>query len=255
MSLSTFVVRIIFLALPGILASKVYRKLRGPTDKEQWESVIEIGLFSVASYLLLIPAVKHFPSLGQPVDAPTVAPAAVAATIPKPTANPAGPKPTVYAVEAFLDESLPIPIKQVALALFVAMPVALLAGYIHNFKVVTFCGRLLRATGRMADEDVWELFFTAKKTKWILLRDHKYCLAYYGLARFYSDSDRDRELVLENVTVYNNDTAAMLYSVPTMYLCRSKEELTVELPESVTPARKPKELEHGGGIQKPEPAV
>lgn len=235
MSLSTFIIRVIFLALPGILASKVYRKLRGPTEKEQWESILEMALFSVASYLLLIPVVKYWPSLGQPVQgtAPEVS------TAPKPSTVPAASRPAIFALEAFVDESVPIPVKQVVLALIAAMPLALVAGYLHKFKVVTRCGRLCGATGRMADEDVWELFFTAKEVKWILLRDHKYCLAYYGLARYYSDSGRDREVVLENVTVYNNETAAKVYDVPTMYLCRPKDELTIELPGSAV-ADKPK---------------
>ena len=50
MALSGFVIRLLFLVLPGIIGSKVYRKLRGRTQKESWESFLEILLFSVVSY-------------------------------------------------------------------------------------------------------------------------------------------------------------------------------------------------------------
>lgn len=52
MTLSAFVLRLLFLALPGILASKLYKKLRGRPTREYWETFIEIALFSFASYAI-----------------------------------------------------------------------------------------------------------------------------------------------------------------------------------------------------------
>jgi hypothetical protein len=42
--------RIAFLALPGILASLVYGKLKGKGSRKDWEDFMEIMVFSVASY-------------------------------------------------------------------------------------------------------------------------------------------------------------------------------------------------------------
>jgi len=50
MSLSSFLIRIIFLALPGIIASIIYRKLIGRRVRKDWEDYVEIAIFSLLSY-------------------------------------------------------------------------------------------------------------------------------------------------------------------------------------------------------------
>jgi hypothetical protein len=51
-SLSSFLIRIIFLALPGIVGSIIYRRLKGKSSLKDWEDVLEILLFSLLSYSL-----------------------------------------------------------------------------------------------------------------------------------------------------------------------------------------------------------
>lgn len=50
MSLSSFLIRIIFLALPGIVGSILYRRLRGKSSLKDWEDVLEILLFSLSLF-------------------------------------------------------------------------------------------------------------------------------------------------------------------------------------------------------------
>jgi hypothetical protein len=52
MTLSSFLIRIIFLALPGIVGSILYRKLKGKVSLKDWEDVLEILVFSLLSYAL-----------------------------------------------------------------------------------------------------------------------------------------------------------------------------------------------------------
>jgi hypothetical protein len=51
MSLSALVIRLIFLGLPGVIAYKLYKRLRGRSPKRQWEDVLDIAVFSILSYL------------------------------------------------------------------------------------------------------------------------------------------------------------------------------------------------------------
>jgi hypothetical protein len=53
MDIDAAIIRIAFFALPGLLASKLYRKLRGPTRKRVWEDFVELLLFTTLSYLPL----------------------------------------------------------------------------------------------------------------------------------------------------------------------------------------------------------
>ena len=52
MSLSSFLIRIIFLALPGIISSILYRKFRGRPVRKDWEDYVQIVIFSLLSYAL-----------------------------------------------------------------------------------------------------------------------------------------------------------------------------------------------------------
>lgn len=53
MSMTNFVVRIAFLLLPGIIASKIYQQLTGKKVGKNWEDFSGILLFSLSSYLIL----------------------------------------------------------------------------------------------------------------------------------------------------------------------------------------------------------
>ncbi len=53
MAVSGFLIRILFLAIPGILGSKLYKKFRGRPAREMWETFIEILVFSLAAYAIV----------------------------------------------------------------------------------------------------------------------------------------------------------------------------------------------------------
>jgi hypothetical protein len=63
MTASGFLVRIIFLAVPGIVSYMLFRKLTGKTKCEKWEEWCKIVLFSLiiyGSYSLLVQLFGHF---------------------------------------------------------------------------------------------------------------------------------------------------------------------------------------------------
>ncbi len=216
--LSRFVIQIALLALPGILGSKLYRKLRGRVEKKNWEDFVEILLFSLASYLILS-AIVLWCSGAAPARGGEKGEASVG---------------TVYVFQALFKEVDPEDwqelFSQIAWASLIGLGLGLAASYVHRFGVVPFLGRVVFATKRTGDEDIWDVFHTSLKVRWLFVRDHKLGLMYYGFVRHYSDLGKDRELVLENVDVFSNDTAEFCYSVPVLHVCRSKFDLTLEVP-------------------------
>jgi hypothetical protein len=221
LQLDAFAIRLVFLALPGILALKVYRKLRGPTPKEVWESFLEILLFSLLSYVILGIISGPYRSGGT-------------------NTNTTQPGYEPYAVQAVFDPKLPLDWRQIAWACLIALALAAIASALHNYRIVNRTGRFIRLSCRMADEDVWELFFSSPTVRWILVRDHRNALAYFGLARYYSDSGKDREIVLERVDVYNNDDGKKLYEMEAVYLSLDKDDVSIQIPiaSSSTTAKK-----------------
>jgi hypothetical protein len=89
----------------------------------------------------------------------------------------------------------------------------------------------LRFTTRYGDEDVWSYLHNLDLPHdCAYVRDHKAGLLYFGRIELYSESGDDRELVLESVTVYDNDTAKELYTRDVLYVSRDAFDLIIEIP-------------------------
>jgi hypothetical protein len=219
MTLSVLLIRVAFLALPGILAIKVYHKLRGRGEQRTWEQIIEIMLFALASYFLyglVVELTCGFPPSG--ASSPTTA-------VQKPAVSP------MASIDAFCDEKLPLAWRNIFFACMVGLLLGVVAAYLHKYGLVNRFGRLIRATKRTGDEDTWQAFLDNKAVNWAFVRDHKLNLVYYGFIRNYSDSGKDRELVLENVGVFANDTGEHLYDTAAMYISRKTDDMSIEIVE------------------------
>lgn len=199
MDLSSFLIRVIFLVIPGVVSSLLYRSLRGRTKRPDWETYLEILAFSlvnycVAGFFFWISTEHGFKAL-----------------------------------QALYDDKLPIDrqvVSEIVGSAIAGVPVAFIASYIEQYKVLNRIGKWLRATRRFGDEDVWDYLQRSPNVIWVLVRDHKFDLAYYGWAEAYSDPYKARELLLRDVKVYRNSTGEHIYDSIGIYISRKAEDLT-----------------------------
>lgn len=192
MTVSALFIRILVLALPGRIGSLFYRKLRGGRKQKDWRDLAEITLFALSSYALYGVVLEMVI---------------------------AGKSPA--ALEALFDESVPVRWGEVVVASGGSIALAIVASYLHRFKLINRFGQLIGATHRYGDEDVWEFFHNSPDIgSWVFVRDHKLDLVYYGWIESYSESEDERELLLSDVQVYRNETSEPLYFVPLMYVSR-----------------------------------
>ena len=77
---------------------------------------------------------------------------------------------------------------------------------------------------------MWDYFHNTPQIEWVFVRDHKMDLTYYGWIAVYSDSEKDRELILKDVQVFSAESEDLLYNIEVMYICRDKYDLTIEAP-------------------------
>jgi hypothetical protein len=112
---------------------------------------------------------------------------------------------------------------------------AFIISYLYRFNILNRIGQKIGATFRYGDEDVWHYFHRApeiqKNEGWIFVRDHKCNLVYYGFISVWSESEKNRELILSDVTVYTNDEGIELYTSDHIYLSRNIDDLTIEVPK------------------------
>lgn len=207
MTISGFLMRVIFLAVPGIVSYMLFRKLAGKTKCEKWEEWCQIVLFSLIIYGTYSIFVWFFGLLGCS-------------------------KVELSFFKAILDEKVAIAWSEIIIASLLGVPIAFFASAIHTYKLVNRIGRLIWVTRRFGDEDVWDYFNNLPdipEYEWVFVRDHKTGLVYFGWIYAYSDSEKDRELLMCDVDVYTNDKGEFLYKTGMLYLCRDRYDLTIEM--------------------------
>lgn len=207
MTISGFLMRVIFLAVPGIVSYMLFRKLAGKIKCEKWEEWCQVVLFSLIIYGTYSIFVWFFGLFGWS-------------------------KGELAFFKAILDEKIAIAWSEIIIASLLGVPIAFIASAIHTYKLVNWIGRLIRVTRRFGDEDVWDHFHNLPdipEYEWVIVRDHKTNLLYFGWIQAYSDSYKERELLMGDVDVYTNDEGEFLYKTGMLYLCRDKYDLTIEM--------------------------
>lgn len=221
MSLSSFLIRIIFLALPGIIGTRLYHKLKGRRPQKDWEDVVEIAIFSVLSYGLYGLIVWAAHSLGWA-------------------------SPSFTAFEALANENVSIRWSEIAIACLIGVSISFVSALFYYQKLINRVGQAFGVSSRFGDEDVWDFFHNVQNIDWLFVRDHKLNVTYFGWIQVFSDSEKERELLLRDVRVYSNSevedgsaTGKFLYEASVIYLSRNRYDITIEVPvvEAVTARR------------------
>jgi hypothetical protein len=206
LDISGLVIRIIFLLLPGAIGRTIYRKLRGRAKRKDWEDLLEVTIFSLLSYATYA-LIVHLINAGLA----------------------AGIQFTAFA--AFFDEKVSIRWQDVLNSSLASVLLAVLASYVYRLNLVNRIGKLIKATTRFGDEDVWDFFHHSPNVRgsWVTVRDHKLNLYYFGWVEAFSDSGKERELLMGEVSVYDDATGDCIYKTDILYLSRANHELTIEV--------------------------
>ncbi|MCA1576628.1 MAG: DUF6338 family protein [Acidobacteria bacterium] len=206
MDISALVIRIIFLLLPGAVAASIYWKMKGRATRKDWEDFLEVIVFSLFSYAVYA-SIVHLINWNWS----------------------AGVQFTAF--DAFFDDRVAVRWQDIFFSSLAGVCVALIASYSYQFKIINKFGKLVGATQRFGDEDVWDFVHRSPDVRgsWVIVRDHKLNLYYTCWIQAFSDSGKERELLLREVDVYDDASAEWRYSTPVMYLSRKQDELTIEI--------------------------
>lgn len=68
-------------------------------------------------------------------------------------------------------------------------------------------------------------------TMWVVIRRPEQNIMYQGYIAAFSDEEDQRELLLSDVTIYDNDSGDQIYTVATCYLSFKKDEVSIEIYE------------------------
>lgn len=210
--MTVFIIRILFLLLPGAIACAIYWKLKGRNTQKDWEDFFEIVFFSLLSYLTYAVTTYLFSLF----DYQWIK---------------IGLKTKTFSYfQPFFDEKLPLDFVEVFYTCLIAIPLGVIASYLYTNKTINKIGRKIKATTRFGDEDVWDFFHRSPDVRgnWITVRDHKTNLYYFCWIQSFSDSGKERELLLRDVDVFDSENGEHLYNIDALYISRKQDELTLE---------------------------
>ncbi|HUI70006.1 MAG TPA: DUF6338 family protein [Spirochaetia bacterium] len=216
MNVDTFLIRLVLLVIPGYVGYKTYRIVQstGKSRKriKEWQDLVAIIFLSVLSYGLLFLVYQVIQTVAAALGA--------------------GPLDlTVTSIAALINTGVSLNFFEILYASLLGMVVGLVAAVLYNRKVLFKVAEALKLTAHYGDDDVWSYVTNSDDVQWLLVRDHKVGLVYFGYVSVFSDSDEKRELLLEDVDVYSNKTGAKLYHTESLYICREDNELTLEIPK------------------------
>ncbi len=201
-------IKLLFLGLPGIVCLLLTYKLIGRRSSSQLEVVLLVAIYAALPYSLMALLQEAWFFL-------------------------VGREGKSNVIQNLLsNESIPPYI--ILFAAFAGVVQAVVVTYIVNYGIINRIGQRISATNRYGDEDVWNYFHNTpddqKNDGWLIVRDYRAGLAYFGYIRTWSDSEKRRELVMSDVSVYTNETSEFLYEAEHLYLCREHHELSIEVP-------------------------
>lgn len=202
------------LGIPGIITYFLLKKLIGKIGTDTTEVVLSIFVFAILSYLAadtLLYSISKVPCLAW-----------------------LSYDPDFMLVKNLIGSPGKIDDKAIMVSTLCSVPVAGLLSFFYRLKVWNRLCQWARLSNRYGDEDVFNYFLDSEldAPRWYVVRDHKESLIYYGGIAVWSDEAEDRELLLAEVDVYSNQgdgNAQFLYSCSNLYLCRNRDDLSIEL--------------------------
>jgi hypothetical protein len=202
-----FFLQLVVVFVPGIIWERIDAQYGRERATQQWDILRRTFVFGLAAYLVtfavLAVASRWFPALAFKLF-------------------------EFRKDGTFLDE---VAFKQISIASAVAIVCAIVWLYLTNYKWPHKFLRAIGATKRYGDEDVWEYMFNSGRpeVEYVHVRDFDKKLAYAGWIEVWSESEKQRELVLREVIVYDFDGRA-LFETPRLYLARRSDDIDMEFP-------------------------
>ncbi len=162
MNLDTTTIKLLFLLLPGLLANFTYGRLVSTYQDTAWYALARTFTFAAICYLPYLIFAGKFPLIERDIDTTSV-----------------------------------------FMASLLSVPIGFVVAFVSHKRLINKLGMHLGVSTRYGGEDVWEI---ANREifpeRWVVVRDLRANLIYYGYIQAYSESEKERELLLGDVDVF-----------------------------------------------------
>lgn len=205
---SELTIKLLLIFFPGLIAAIIVDSLTSHKERDFKVFLLHSFIFGMSSYfpLYLLEWINNL--------------------IVK--ANGLTPAWKVSFIKYLTDGKTDINFSEVLGAMFFSILIGLATAALINHNVFHKVATRMKITKRFGSLDVWSYLFESKEIFWIVVRDLTNDLMYEGWVSAFSDTYDVNELFLQEVRVYRNSTAEMLYDLDGIYITRKKDELVLE---------------------------
>ena len=210
MDISTLSLKLFLLLIPGIIAATVYKKLT-VSSKAKSDLLFLINSFVLGTITYLFLQILYFIcSFFYKCFSSEIVEYQLLETFSK------------------ISDSNRIPFLEILFASLLSIIVGLFVTYLDSKKFLHHISNKLNISNKYGDENLFTNFLNSNDLEWVYVRDLRNQLTYKGSVKMFSETENLKEIVLENVTVFNYPDCDLLYSIPKIYLSLQLNEIIIE---------------------------
>jgi hypothetical protein len=210
MEISALTLKLIILLTPGILATTIYKRLtiRHKEQSDFMFVVISI-MFGMFSYLIL-QIINYLISLAKNICSKTIE--------------------EYETIKTFSDLSNgnSIPYSEVIWACIISIILGFLISKLDHSKLINTFARKWNISNKYGDENLYSYFLNSPDVNWVYVRVIENSLTYLGWVESFSETIENKEIVLNQVTVYDYPDSKKMYEIERIYLVFPKDKVIIE---------------------------
>lgn len=210
MDISLLTIKLIVLIIPGIIAAHIHKRLTIST-KERSDFMFSVIAILLGMMCYLVVQLLYFLGIG----------------IVNKLSRAEYSYKTLDTFSKITDSTI-IPYIEVLSACIISLPLGLFITYCDSKKMLNKLANWLNVSNKYGHENLFTYFLNSPEIEWVYIRDINNGLTYLGNIRMLSETENLKEIVLENVTVYNYPDSEELYSIHRVYLSLSLNNIIVE---------------------------
>ena len=122
---------------------------------------------------------------------------------------------------------------ELLIASFIGILLSFIISIIDYNSLLTRIGKKLKVTNSINYKTIWDNFQNINDIEWVMVRDFDNNLNYYGNISLFSDNEEKKEILMEDVSIYDNTTAELIDERPAVYIELDNKNFVIEVEQIV----------------------
>lgn len=131
---------------------------------------------------------------------------------------------------AILQKNSEINPSEIVFCIPVSVIVGFFISYLIQHKILYRVAWKYNVSSKYGDDSLYYHYLNKNEVDWVYVRDKTNGLTYRGQVNSFSEDSSNKEILLNNVTVYDYVTSKELYSLKSIYIQFHNRDVSIELP-------------------------